>query len=440
MSEPTTADLAKMIETLTTSVTSLQASMAQLQKEKYSSSSSGPRDPDGQHHHDRPPRFQKMDFSRYHSTTDPLIFLNRCESYFHQERIMEEEKVWMASYNLEDGAQMWYIQVQTDEGTPSWNRFKELMNLRYGPPLRSAPLAELAECRRTGTVAEYQDQFQALLPRAGPLRESQRVQLFTGGLQPPLSIDVQIQNPQSLAAAMSLARQFELREQYAAPAPRAPSRPLLPAPAPRLALPAPLGPRAAAPATISVAGRQIKRLTQAEQEERRRKGLCYNCDEKYTRGHNRVCQQLFLLEGLEADDADGIAEESEEAAAEDAPVFSLQALAGVSFADTMQIAVTLGSTALVALLDSGSTHNFISEAAAQQSRLPLQQRPRLTAMVANGERVACVEVIRSAPRPSTAPRSLPTSSSCHWRAMTWSSAPGGSAHWAPSFGTSLGAG
>jgi len=24
---------------------------------------------------------------------------------------MEEEKVWMASYNLEEGAQMWYIQV-----------------------------------------------------------------------------------------------------------------------------------------------------------------------------------------------------------------------------------------------------------------------------------------------------------------------------------------
>jgi hypothetical protein len=34
---------------------------------------------------------------------------------------------------------MWYIQIQTDEGTPSWRRFKELLNPRYGPPL-----AELA--------------------------------------------------------------------------------------------------------------------------------------------------------------------------------------------------------------------------------------------------------------------------------------------------------
>jgi hypothetical protein len=31
---------------------------------------------------------------------------------------MEEEKVWMTSYNLEEGAQMWYIQVQMDERAP----------------------------------------------------------------------------------------------------------------------------------------------------------------------------------------------------------------------------------------------------------------------------------------------------------------------------------
>jgi hypothetical protein len=98
----------------------------------------------------------------------------------------------MASYNLEDSGKMWYIQIQSDEGTPSWRRFKELLNLRYGSPLRSAPLAELAACRRTSTVAEYQDRFQALLPHAGPLEQSQQVQLFTEDPQPSLNIDVRI--------------------------------------------------------------------------------------------------------------------------------------------------------------------------------------------------------------------------------------------------------
>jgi hypothetical protein len=52
-----------------------------------------------------------LDFPKFDGKSDPLAFLNRCESYFHQQRIATEEQVWMASYNLEGGAQMWYIQV-----------------------------------------------------------------------------------------------------------------------------------------------------------------------------------------------------------------------------------------------------------------------------------------------------------------------------------------
>jgi hypothetical protein len=39
------------------------------------------------------------------------------------------------------------------------------------------------------------------------------MQLFTAGLQEPLSIDVQLQGPQSLEVAMSFARSYERREQ-----------------------------------------------------------------------------------------------------------------------------------------------------------------------------------------------------------------------------------
>jgi hypothetical protein len=172
-------DLKITLETLAASMQSLQTvvkanavAIQALATDRQSSSSNGSRSGTGEH---RPPRFQKMDFPRYNGKSDPLIFINRCESYFHQQRIMEEEKVWMASYNLEDGVQLWYMQVQTDEETPSWRRFMELLNLRYGPPLRAAPLFELANCHRTSTVAEYQDRFHALLARVGPLNEERRV-------------------------------------------------------------------------------------------------------------------------------------------------------------------------------------------------------------------------------------------------------------------------
>jgi hypothetical protein len=100
MSAPTTADLAKMIEALANTVTNLQTTVVTLQKEMSSSSSTTGGGNDDQHHNDRPLRFQKLDFLCYDGTSDPLIFINCCESYFDQQQIMEE--VWMASYNLED--------------------------------------------------------------------------------------------------------------------------------------------------------------------------------------------------------------------------------------------------------------------------------------------------------------------------------------------------
>jgi hypothetical protein len=116
--------LAEALKSLQASVAANAQAIASLTADH--TSASGHKIDYGEHHGDRPPRFQKLDFPRYDGKPDPLIFINRCECYFYQQRIMEEEKVWMASYNLEHEAQMWYIQVQTDEGT-SWRRFKELL-------------------------------------------------------------------------------------------------------------------------------------------------------------------------------------------------------------------------------------------------------------------------------------------------------------------------
>jgi predicted aspartyl protease len=59
--------------------------------------------------------------------------------------------------------------------------------------------------------------------------------------------------------------------------------------------------------------------------------------------------------------------------------------------------VTLGGASLITLVDTGSTHNFIGEEAAWRTGLPAQPRPRLTATVANGEKIACSGVFWRTP-------------------------------------------
>jgi hypothetical protein len=124
---------------------------------------------------ERPPRYHKLDFPKYDGRDDPLPFLNRCEQLIWGQRTPEDDKVWLASYHLLDGAQQWYTCLERDHGPPSWHRFSELLNMRYGPLLRSAPLGELAAYRRTSTVDDYTDRFLDLLARAGYLSEDQQV-------------------------------------------------------------------------------------------------------------------------------------------------------------------------------------------------------------------------------------------------------------------------
>ena len=130
--------------------------------------------------------------------------------------------------------------------------------------------------------------------------------------------------------------------------------------------------------------------------ERRRQNLCFNCNEKYSRGHNRFCKRIFFLDGVEIDATDDSAAAGDTGEA-DAPTFSLHAIAGVAVGKTMQLWVSVGATSLTVLLDTGSTHSFIAEAEARRTGLNIQSRPRLTATVANGERVHCPGVLRRTP-------------------------------------------
>jgi len=113
---------------------------------------------------------------------------------------------------------------------------------------------------------------------------------------------------------------------------------------------------AAPPSTATVAGRTVRRLSPSELEEHRHSGQCFNCDEKYVRGHDWVCARLFVSEiaGNATAAADAVVDGSDSA-----PQISLQAISGVRTRDTMQVVVQLGRIMVTALLDSGFTHNFV---------------------------------------------------------------------------------
>lgn len=128
--------------------------------------------------------------------------------------------------------------------------------------------------------------------------------------------------------------------------------------------------------------------------QRHAEGLCYNFDEKFALGHR--CKELFIIEiaGTGEHNDDKAADEEVECApitvALDVPSISLHAITGVRARafQTMRVYVSVGDAVGVALLDSGSFHNFIDTDMAHRASLHLQPDWGLPVVVANGNRMS----------------------------------------------------
>ncbi|XP_068645217.1 uncharacterized protein [Aristolochia californica] len=262
--------------------------------------------------------------------------------------------------------------------------------LRFGPLLRRNPVGDLVNLNQLGTIEQYQKFFQEKLARASHLvRPELYASLFTAGLVESLRLEVELEAPTSLAHAMNLARALDtkqslFRDSLTKRPPWQP-RPQPTGPFSTTPQPQPHTPSRTPPPAFTTPPGFIKCLTKAEIDQRRAQGLCFNCDEKFIRGHQ--CNRLFLVE-IEDTTEDDFPEDVDQT--EEEPEISLHAMIGQYSANTMQVHATMNHLILLALVDSGSTHNFISSQAAQQLGLSLQQKSGISVSVANGDKVTTV--------------------------------------------------
>ncbi|XP_026384082.1 uncharacterized protein LOC113279619 [Papaver somniferum] len=135
----------------------------------------------------------------------------------------------------------------------------------------------------------------------------------------------------------------------------------------------------------------VRRLTQAEAEERRKQQLCYNCDEKWHRGHRCKTHTLFLIDRYDNQDEDNgtdevaIEEESEKEAVE----ISMHALDGSLAPQTMWVQGEIKKAKVTILIDSGSTHNFVDSAIPKRMGIKIIKDETFEVLVANGARMTC---------------------------------------------------
>ncbi|KAH0716616.1 hypothetical protein KY290_012894 [Solanum tuberosum] len=332
------------------------------------------------------PRYARMDFPTYDGTNNPLIWAHRCEQFFENQHTADAEKVGVAGFHLLGEAQLWYYQLKRAKGPMSWEDFKKRCFQRFGPPESSNPVGELVTLRQTGTVEIYQRQFQEKLARADELiPEHLHVGIFIAGLDDSIKLDIQLLKPTDLSTAMSIARALEKKQQLqrvsntrkaAWQQSRTSHGSTVNSAKSNTGL---VGSSTSMNIQTSNQTPFFKQLTRVEMAERRAKGLCYNCDEQYSATDQ--CKRLFWLE-LDDSVDDAIPE-----VPDDCPEISLHAITGQRHAQTMQLPALINRHHMLSLIDSGSTHNFISFTAASRLLLDVFSLHNIRISIANGEKV-----------------------------------------------------
>ena len=263
---------------------------------------------------------------------------------------------------------------------------------------------ELLSLKQTGKVCDYHDQFESLLRRV-EISEDYAISFFLNGLKNAIQQPVRMFMPRTLNQAYALAHLQEttlktLQQELTTPN-KKPLPPLLPTPRPPL-LPTPKQfPKPPQKPNTNLAYPNSRMRPSIDFDDRRSKGLCFWCDEKFVPGHKCHKRQLYVLEvddekEMEEEIVDGSGEEVRIEDEDTNPHISVHAISGATAKGykTMRVTVYVRKKPLHILIDSGSTDNFLDVEVAKKLGCKIEQIGPMRVDVANGSSLACVAVCK----------------------------------------------
>ena len=147
----------------------------------------------------------------------------------------------------------------------TWTKFTKALQDCFDQ--ESSFLGRLTKLRQTGIVDEYITAFEALAFRTWGLSDVFYTECFISGLKEAIKAQVLLHHPPTWTEACNVARNVEraLAAQYSRPNFSAKGRP--------------------PQAHNTTQTLKVQKVSPAKMAERRKQGLCYYCDEKYSPGH-----------------------------------------------------------------------------------------------------------------------------------------------------------
>ncbi|PNX99328.1 retrotransposon-related protein [Trifolium pratense] len=359
---------------------------------------------------------------------DPVAWITRAEIYFDVQNTADEMRVKLARLSMEGPTIHWFNLLRETEDDLSWEKLKKALIARYGGRRLENPFEELATLKQTGSVEDYVEAFELLSSQVGRLPEEQYLGYFMSGLKPQIRRRVRTLNPLSRMQMMRIAKDVEeeLKEadedegrgvsrkgvqdrgnksNWAGSFSKGqngshPNRSFNsgwsnPSPKSHSAMS-----KSNSNTSMATTGRTgpwkgVRSVQNSEIVERRAKGLCFKCGERWHptmhKCPEKALRVLILGEGETVNEEGEIIsieeEVSEEEEAVEVECKSLGVLGSMNGYRTMKVEGKVENVDVLVLIDSGASHNFISPQITTALGLPVSPMAAKSIKLGDGHKI-----------------------------------------------------
>ena len=232
-----------------------------------------------------------------------------------------------------------------------WNEFVKALLHRFGPTDYDDPAESLSRLKQQTTVHAYQEALEKLSHKVDDLPKNFLVGCFIAGLKDEIHLDVRVKQPKTLFESISVAHLIEERNQFQ----RKTGNQIQPValsyhPRPQQSSTGGiLGPSLSqrTPLPTSNFSGLVRRLMRHEARERREKGLCFYCDDRYVPGHRCSRPRLFMMVDVQPNEQEDDLDMNIESSKEAIPEISFHALAGPTHPHTFRVIRRVGWCSLI---------------------------------------------------------------------------------------------
>ncbi|XP_061356872.1 uncharacterized protein LOC133301271 [Gastrolobium bilobum] len=323
---------------------------------------------------------------------NPEPWIHKIQQFYGFHNLNDGDKLTLTSFQMDGVAESWFHWMDRSQRLTTWDAFIVALRSRFGPSKYMDLRGELGRLSQRTTVEGYQKEFEQLSNQIIGIDDVTLQSYFENGLKSEIRKEVRMYLPESLQNAIELAKVVEdkLNDRVPAlvgyqkfvPNNQRQQPGLLPTPN-RGVVNTAGNPRDTMP---------IKRLSAAEMMERREKGLCYYCDEKFNRSH--VCKGKMFLLLIQEDEEEEKDEEFEVTnekigGEEEVPGISLHAMDGQYSSSTLRLKGLINKNPVQVLVDGGSTHNFVQERIVKFLGLEVKPIGQFTVLVGNRASLIC---------------------------------------------------